>query len=405
VSKAYRKIVREAQDHWGVREPGTVDWESVDKGLFERLDREGREESVRLANGPSSRFRFAFAGSLALAALLAVFAGRTNDVASVSSAPVEDRLAGVIVGADGRALVNGALLGRGGQLHLGDVIESRGRVTIERAGKLTFVLERDSRVTVTRTEGSLVLALQRGAVEASVVPVATGEAFAVDVDHARVAVHGTHLRVARTSARAVVDLTEGVVSIGPAPRVGTVLGAVIVAPAHAEFALTDAEGTLAVSHDPTALLSLPPLAPTSSASPGFAPLVAAAPPSTLPVSGSLPKADPSAPRLANAPAFSPRSESRPVSPGSLSSPSDAETTAALAAAVRACMAERTPGENVTVVVETTLYLGLQDDGSVRLARFEPPVAPDVNECATPAIYKARFGHGGSTSLVLSYVSK
>jgi hypothetical protein len=69
------------------------------------------------------------------------------------------------------------------------------------------------------------------------------------------------------------------------------------------------------------------------------------------------------------------------------------------------MDERPAGENVTVLVETTLYLGLQDDGTVRSARFEPPIAPDVNACATPAIYRAHFAHGGSASVVLSYVSK
>ena len=61
-------------------------------------------------------------------------------------------------------------------------------------------------------------ALDDGAFEAQVTPVPSGEAFAVDVatptSIVRIAVHGTHLRVARAGTRVTVDLTEGVVSIG-----------------------------------------------------------------------------------------------------------------------------------------------------------------------------------------------
>jgi hypothetical protein len=74
---------------------------------------------------------------------------------------------------------------------------------------------------------------------------------------------------------------------------------------------------------------------------------------------------------------------------------------ALANAVRACMAERPRAENVTVVVSTTLHLELADDGTVRTARFDPPVAPDVNGCAAQSIYKTRFAHGGSVALPIA----
>ena len=71
------------------------------------------------------------------------------------------------------------------------------QATVDRPGKLTLVLERGTRATITHSQGALVLALDEGAVEAQVVPVPSGEAFAVDVGSSRVAVHGTHLRVAR----------------------------------------------------------------------------------------------------------------------------------------------------------------------------------------------------------------
>jgi hypothetical protein len=51
-----------------------------------------------------------------------------------------------------------------------------------------------------------------------------------------------------------------------------------------------------------------------------------------------------------------------------------------------------------VSVSTTLRLSLRDDGSVRSARFDPPVAPDVNACAAQSIYQMRFAHGGSAAV-------
>ena len=85
--------------------------------------------------------------------------------------------------------------------------------------------------------------------EAQVAPVAAGEAFAVDVDGARVAVHGTHLRVERQGGHAIVDLREGVVSIGLPPKSGATYGDLVTAPAHIEFDVADPHGTLKVSHE------------------------------------------------------------------------------------------------------------------------------------------------------------
>jgi hypothetical protein len=66
------------------------------------------------------------------------------------------------------------------------------------------------------------------------------------------------------------------------------------------------------------------------------------------------------------------------------------------------MTELPSAENVTVSVSTTLHLVLRDDGTVRSARFEPPVAPDVNACATQPIYRARFTHGGAVSIGVDF---
>ena len=161
-------------------------------------------------------------------------------------------------------LVDGKVVAGGVPLKLGDVLETGGaRATIERPGKVTLTLEPGLKTVVTHVQGALILALERGAVEAQVVPVASGEAFAVDVDGSRVAVHGTHLRVAREGQRVVVDLNEGVVSVGAAPRAGSVLGTLVNAPAHVEFMASDPAGTLEQTHDPSAVRTPEPAPPAS----------------------------------------------------------------------------------------------------------------------------------------------
>jgi hypothetical protein len=290
---------------------------------------------------------------------------------------------------------------RGAALRLGDVVEvSRGEATIERPGKLTMRIEAGTRAVVTHTEGGLVVALVRGAVEAQVVPVASGEAFAVDVGGSRVAVHGTHLRVARSGDHVTVDLNEGVVAVGNAPRVGSVIGSLVTAPAHAEFTAADMTGTLAVTHDGAAVrlpVALGPArAPHVTAGP-TTPAVAAAP-----LSGAVPS---------HPVAMGAHPDSHGASTGAPASPATAPAVAqepspeqAISSAVRACMAERPHADNVTVLVSTTLHLDLADDGTVRAARFEPPVAPDVNGCAASSIYKARFSHGGTASIDVDFTN-
>jgi ferric-dicitrate binding protein FerR (iron transport regulator) len=393
MSRPLEQLVGEARQVWAAHEAAAIDWDKIDKALYDQLDQVRREDRARFAPGRSARSRWAVAAIAGIVAVLVVALGKGRDEPTAREArecrPNGDESAGVVVAVEGRVLVNRGFAAPGRRIGMGDVIEATGRLTIERPGKLTVAIERDSTVRVTHVHGALVLSLDRGAIEASVLPVANGEAFAVDVEYSRVAVHGTHLRVAREGSQAIVDLSEGVVSIGGAPRVGSVLGTLVVAPAHAAFGVSDAQGTLTVTHDPAAVRAPITLA---SATPSIAPqpLLAPLPPAQEKAAAS------SAPPLAAADSPVRLGPSKAAPPA----PSEAETTAALTTAVRDCMAARPPAENVTVVVQTTLYLGLQDDGTVRSARFEPPVAREVNECATPAIFKARFAHGGSSSFLV-----
>ncbi|HEY6458847.1 MAG TPA: FecR domain-containing protein, partial [Polyangiaceae bacterium] len=243
--------MRESRPELGVREAAEVDWAEVDRRLFERVDAQRKAEARGVSAGRPAAWSIALGGLAAAAAVAFVVVKGGAPGAAAAVQGVEE--SGVVVASldgAGSLLVDGKPVNVGASLHLGDVVEAQGAAaTVDRPGKLTFVLERGARATVTHVEGALVLALDEGAVEAQVVPVPNGEAFAVDVGGSRVAVHGTHLRVARSAGHVVVDLNEGVVSLGSAPRVGSTLGALITAPAHAEFAADAAEATLTVTHD------------------------------------------------------------------------------------------------------------------------------------------------------------
>jgi hypothetical protein len=91
-----------------------------------------------------------------------------------------------------------------------------------------------------------------------------------------------------------------------------------------------------------------------------------------------------------------------ANPGPGAASGDVGAAETVQAAVLACLRERPRGENVTVVVNTTLYLEVGEDGAVRTARFDPPVVPDVNECAAAAIYKARFPRPGPVAIPVEF---
>ena len=381
-------LIAEARAVLGRDAAERVDWDAIDAKLFARIEEDRRAERARFAPARRRSWTLMGVGLAAAVAIVAIVAGRTRDTVAVDEAVNDAAGTVVAIEGSGSVLVDGKPSSGGVGLRLGDVLETgSARATIERPGKVTLTLEPGSKTVVTHVQGALILALERGAVEAQVVPVAAGEAFALDVEGSRVAVPCTHLRVARDGERVVVDLNEGVVSIGAAPRTGSVLGTLVNAPAHVEFNAADAAGTLTQTHDPAGVR--PPMHQTS------------------PAASVLVRSPQAQSSVARAPAASPgevRPEVRPAGTSHQPVAASPEPTAeeAIATAVRACMAERPRADNVTVVVNTTLHLDLADDGTVRFARFEPPVAPEVNTCSVAAIYRERFSHGGSVSVPVDF---
>jgi hypothetical protein len=394
----FDKLIRDAREEWGKTELGRVDWEVADRKLFARIARERRAEIERLASGNRRAWALG-AVALTAIAMTAIVGGKMQDERSLDARQLlaEERtgslLALTAIEGNGEVLIDGRRAVVGSTLGLGSVVEPRdAQPTVQVPGKLTFVVERSSRVSVVHLQGPVVLALDAGAIEAQVVPVARGEAFAVDVGRSRVAVHGTHLRVSRAGDHVVIDLNEGTVSVGEAPRRGSTSGTMVMAPAHAEFSAEDALGTLTVSHDPSAVR--PPLAL------GAPEQSAVSSPATGPASS---RSEAHEFRAGSASTVAPpRADLRLPSSALPPSPRDPNAETTLAAAVRSCLGERPSAENVTVSVSTTLHLTLRDDGSVRLARFDPPVAPDVNGCAAQAIYKTRFARSGDVAIGVDF---
>ena len=276
---------------------------------------------------------------------------------------------------------------------------------------MTWALEDSSQVEVRAARGTLILALAKGAVEAQVAPVEAGEAFAIDVEGTRVAVHGTHLRVERQGSRAIVDLREGVVSIGLPPKSGSTYGDLVTAPAHIEFDSADPHGTLKVSHEPTrvrgpqSLAIVPPPRPIPREE--TAALRAPPPPLAAPTGAEHaalrpPPAQPApvAPAPAPAPAIAaPATVTSPVPPPPEPAHVDANPEKTIVDQVLVCARKHVEhSDGVVITVSSRLELHIDDKGMVSSAVFDPPLSPEVTKCAASTIFGTRFAQPGAVSI-------
>lgn len=437
------RVVEEAKDAYL---PGAVDFDAIEARLMKRIDAEPVPLVADL-RASSLRTRLLRGGALALAAAAAVAvvvrrepgsATRVSESAGAESLLIDtnraassEGMAGALRATEGTGDVRvaGESASLGQVLRAGDVLEVDGaRAVLERPRKVSWVLERahpeneasgESRIARARVKSAgepLVLGLEEGAIEAQVTPVPQGEAFAVDVASenalVRIAVHGTHLRVTRTTGRVVVDLTEGVVSIGTPPRAGSTYGTLVTAPAHVEFDIADLDGTLRVDHVPAhvrAALPLtqpepvaaagprpaqspPPVAPpvghdTTAASEPSDPPGSPATPVAVPLTGPAAKPAPARIETATAPAASTKSLAH---------------RDAVAAAVRECAAGKSRAADVRVTVTSSLHLKVRANGEIESAQFEPPLMPEIQSCAAAAIYKLKLDETGSVSVPIEF---
>lgn len=348
------------------------------------------DEVERSRTRPHDRFVRAGVAVLAMAAAVGLYARTGSDevlnpvaTSDTTNAPASSLRESV--GA-GEVRIGSIVATPGATVRSGDTIGTeRARAIFERPRKVTWLLEQGTvgdlgRARVKAAGEPLVLGLEEGAIEAQVVPVSTGEAFAVDIESGahlvRVAVHGTHLRVARVASHVVVDLTEGVVSIGVPPRTGVTYGTLVTAPAHVEFDVTDL-GALRIDHAAASVRPAIPLSGRESAvavvSHPEAPAVALESPTptlNLPSKASTPK--PALPKV---------------------EPPVVASRDAVVALIRECATSRSRSGDVHVTVTSELRLHVSAAGVVEAAQFVPPLLPDIQTCAAEKLYKMRFEEG------------
>lgn len=238
--------------------------------------------------------------------------------------------------------------------------------------------EPSGRIKVVKAQETLVLALERGAVEADVTPVRDGEAFAIDVKGAagttRVAVHGTHLRVSKKGDHITVDLTEGVIALG-APSEGRTQGREIKAPAHVELDAGSDPTKADVSQDHVrSAWTLDAISEGRSPSSPFPSAVVLAP---TPTQAALPKH--------GAPTVAPAPSSSPSSAPPIVTLSESAARSAIQVDAKRCAAQSSKA-GVTVRVESTLTVDVRADGTVSGTRFDPPLSPNVQQCAAEAVF-------------------
>ncbi len=399
------RLTEEAKAEWLPRAPGADAARDAEDKLFARMDAHDASANAATANAASdSRFWGGVAAITALAAgvLLAAYPhgpapSAQNENPGVNpglntgvtpepapARPTAPALLTTVTGG-GELRVDGVVAGaRGASLSDGQTAESHGGVAVFAApGRVDWLLENGTEVSSVRAGsrgGAIVLALRVGAVEAQVTPVPAGEAFAVDVDGVRVAVHGTHLRVARESrggSHVVVDLSEGVILVGAPPKAGATVGTMVTAPAHVEFSVADLEGTLRVDHDPSHVRT--PVDPASLAEHAEA----------LPSGTTLTASPPHTPAGAGA---APRA-------ATIAAPSGPTPTEIIMDAVRSCsdrdVGERLRAGTVPVTINSTLSIDVAADGVPSLARFDPPLVRELQDCISLAVYRTRWSEPGS----------
>lgn len=408
------------------KEP-VVDWSKIEAKVMAAVN----EEAPRFVARESARMRALRAGAVILAAAAAVALllrsssqQRSEDDKTASTGVSSQTPASSLVGVTGEVRIGSNAAEPGFVLHANDSITTttpNARATFERTRKVAWLVEENAHVRVKSAGETLILGLENGAIEAQVVPVPVGEAFAVDVTSStgslvRVAVHGTHLRVTRVpnTNRVMVDLTEGVVSIGVPPRAGVTYGTLVNAPAHVELDASDL-ASIRVDHNLNAVrpaIALNPFGTVEASSSPTGPQKLALAPAAkenalVPAPSPLLGDSQTPPRVANGGA-----PSTPREPGAIDrSPKDDKPTPAkaahpegaapprdaIAAAVRDCaVAARSrsgarSGNDVThVTVTSTLKLRVSSGGVVETAQFSPPLPAEIQSCAAQVIYKTKL---------------
>lgn len=383
------ELVREAR-----REPiPSIDWDRVEGRLFERLER----EPIRLASrSHSARRVFAIAAAAAVLAAATSVVCRQRPDLCFATAPAPG--AGLVtVDPAHRDVITAA------QLREGDRLESGPRsLSVRHEGVAAWELAPSSAVAVEKLGEAVRLSLESGAIRVEVAPGSEPDTFVVRAGDTFVSVHGTVFSVERRGSRVAVHVERGTVAVGGRSRRGSTSAWLMVAPSAGSFSLDgarDAEFSPASevppAGPPIALPSGEPASGATAARPAGGDGEAAADAASAPVSGMDKKSG------VDGGAVSPAPSSPAVQPAPEASIPEALTAAAarpvlerIAAGVADChrrsMRPSRGDDSVRVSVQTTVSISVAPEGNVVLGRFEPPLAPQVQQCAGGILLSSRF---------------
>ncbi|WP_437924388.1 FecR domain-containing protein [Sorangium sp. So ce291] len=430
-AKQYERAREHMEQLLRAEEPPEPRWDAIERELFARIEKPAPIRRVAPPQRSPLGRALGFAAAAAAIAFAILAAGRSAPPVVATSTPPRARDVAEIPRAAGGAGMAGDLDFRA--LRPGDSVETAAySVSFTDVGSVRWTLLPNSRAVV-RAVGTAgvghVIALERGSVRADVVTRAPEEglveAFAVEVDGTRVAVHGTLFTVTRLDGRVEVDVEHGTVAVGSAAYRGATTARLLVGPSRGTFSLdggrdarllqrpAQPDGAPSVAPpEPSRAPALPRPTTASAHPPSGAAAVAAigaasdepaaatasavaeplpSPPAEL-ASAEPASAEPastasaltaSAP-VAAAPASEPQAASAPP----------ALTPASVQSMLSSCFARETAGSSSSVrkSVVSTLRISVRPDGSVAGMRFNPPLRPALQACAE-GLYRGRFAEG------------
>lgn len=396
-AEALRLLTRELRD----AAPPELDWDEVEAEVMRRTE---LERAARRRTRPHSSWGSLAAFAAAAAAVVMMIAGTSQQNVVVDREAPAPAMVNVAALPTLPAQPDTLPSYRVDALRPHSLIVSQAEpVQLALEGVVTWTLDPNSRAIVRATGTPHVVELEAGSLHAEVVPRRDSdsimEAFVVEVDGMRVAVHGTVFSVTRINDLVDVEVTRGTVTVGPASYRGATTGLLLSGPARARFdAATGAfvkrlpiETKDAADADSTAMV------PKSVVDPAV--------PSGDLDDGDEPAADDgrttSPPRASAAPGTSaePPPEDDDAKKDTASDEPVAISSGQAAAMVSACVRQSEKSESGGVSSQATVHLNA--DGEVLSVQFNPPLNPKYQSACGAVLFGKRIEGSGTVSFTVS----
>jgi FecR protein len=401
--------------------PPELPWDAIEQRLFSRLD---AQPALGLLGGSSERARHSHRGSpflrvlgfAAAAAALALSAGSlagSGQMPAATAPPLHRVDASAVAFAPGSTRVHDL-----SALRAGDVVEAGDTpVRFGQAGLATWSLAPGSVAHVHTTGVGHTVALERGAIRAEVTPRDPSEglveAFAVEVEGTRIAVHGTAFSVRIEGGQAIVDVEHGAVAVGPVGNAGATTGHLLVGPSRASFSLDGGRSARLLNRASGALVASDLEDTPTEPSVAAAAVGALLPPAPVAIADAPAGHDADRPTAAQAPR--PLAARAPVDakvaahaaaapPAAPDVPSEPPplSVATVQSRVDRCFRQHYKPEpsssGSSVTVSSTLNIKVKPDGSVMSMSFSPTLVPEMLNCAS-SILSGRFPEGTGTVVI------